>query len=101
MKQDLATSNAAAVIGAVVAYFICNMFIPAIEDVSFKSLSGNITYDLSNPNPELFNFRAINPTVEVYVGQCTEYNENGEFIRYDGVEYSSDYFFAPMMTENT
>ena len=80
MKTDLTTSIIAAVLGAVVAFFVCNMFIPTIDDVTVKTLGSSLTYTLANPSPEVFNYRAINPTVEVYVGQCTEYNENGECI---------------------
>ena len=31
-------------------------------------------------NPELFNYKALNPTVEVYVGDCDEVNQYGECI---------------------
>ena len=80
MKKDLITSIAAAILGVLVAFFVCNLFLPSLEDVSFKTLGSNPSYSLSDPNPEIFNFRAVNPTVEVYVGQCKEYNANGECI---------------------
>lgn len=85
MKTDLATSVVAAIIGIVAAYFICNMIIPPIADVKFPTLNSSTTYMFDDPDPELFNYRAINPTVEVYVGQCAEYNEYGECI--ENVEY--------------
>ena len=47
---------------------------------SFKTLENTVDSSLSEPNEEIFNFRAVNPTVEVYVGQCLEYNEKGECI---------------------
>ncbi|MBR2837130.1 hypothetical protein IKE79_02110 [Candidatus Saccharibacteria bacterium] len=84
MKLDLATAVAAAIIGVVVAYVACNLFLPAIEDFSFKVIDASSSYALSEPNEDIFNFRAVNPTVEVYVGQCTEYNEDGECIDYGG-----------------
>jgi hypothetical protein len=80
MKTDLTTSILAAVIGIVVAYFVCNMFIPGIDDVSIKTLGNNLNYSLTEPNPEIFNYRAVNPTVEVYVGQCKEYDQNGNCV---------------------
>ena len=85
MKTDLATSTIAAVIGVIAAYFICNMVLPPIADVSFKTLSSSTTYTLTDPDPEVFNYHAINPTVEVYVGQCAEYNQYGECI--ENIEY--------------
>lgn len=78
MKTDLATSVIAAIICIVAAYFVCNLFLPEISEVSFKILqSGNNNYELVEPNEEVFNYRAIDPAVEVYVGQCEEYDENG------------------------
>ena len=77
MKRDLTTTIIAAVIGVVAAYFITNMFLPEISNFSVKTLSGNTKYSLSEPNEDVFNYRAVNPTVEVYVGQCAEYNEEG------------------------
>lgn len=77
MKTDLATSIIAAIIGFAIAFFVTNIFIPEISPVSFKILSSSPNYSLTDPNPEIFNFRAINPTVEVYVGQCAEYDTDG------------------------
>lgn len=77
MKRDLATTIIAAVIGIFTAYFITNLFLPEISNVSVKTLSGNNKYTLSTPSDDVFNYRAVNPTVEVYVGQCTEYNADG------------------------
>ena len=88
MKTDLATSITAAVIGIIAAYFICNMVLPPVADITFKTLSSGTTYTLEQPDPEVFNYRAINPTVEVYVGQCAEYNEFGECI--ENIEYVED-----------
>ena len=81
MKNDLATSIIAAIIGILVAYFACSAILPEIEGVNYKTLSSSITYNLSEPDPEVFNFRAVNPTVEVYVGQCEEYNANNECVK--------------------
>lgn len=80
MKTDITTAIIAAIVGVIVAYFVTGFVVPAIEDVSFKVLAADPQYSLTEPNPEIFNYRAINPTVEVYVGQCLEYNENGECI---------------------
>ncbi len=77
MKQDLATSVFAAVIGALVAYFVCNMFLPALEDVTFSTIGETEVFNLAEPDTEVFNFRSVNPTVEVYVGNCIDLGENG------------------------
>ena len=80
MKTDLATSVIAAIFGVVAAYFVCGLFLPSIDDVTIKTINSTANYTLTQPNPEVFNFRAINPTVEVYVGQCAEYNEYGDCV---------------------
>lgn len=90
MKKDLATIVIAAVVGFVIAFFVTNLLVPGIENFSFKTLSTSVTSTVTEPSDEIFNFRAVNPTVEVYVGNCTEYNANGECVK----NYNDD-------TENT
>ena len=80
MKTDLATSIIAAIAGIVVAYFATNIVLPPLQDTSFKTLSAPIDAKLVDPDTEIFNFRAINPTVEVFVGECTEYDNSGKCI---------------------
>lgn len=77
MKKDLVTLSLTAIVCAVIGYFISGMFLPSLEDVNIKTLEATGDYSLSEPNVEVFNYKAINPTVEVYVGDCTEYDENG------------------------
>ena len=77
MKKDLATSVGLTIIGILIGYFVCNMFITPIESVTFKDIKTSLDLNLVDPNPEVFNYRAINPTVEVYVGDCTEVDAEG------------------------
>lgn len=77
MKTDLATSIGLTIVGAVIAYFVCNMFIGPIEGVTIKTIQSKLDTSLDDPDPEVFNYRAINPTVEVYVGDCTEVDSDG------------------------
>lgn len=80
MKNDLATTVIVAIVGVVAAYFICDMLVPPIESVKFKTIDGSVSPDVGAPNSEIFNYKALNPTVEVYVGTCTSFNQNGECI---------------------
>lgn len=80
MKADLTTSILAAIFGFVIAFVVCNFLVPGISDFSFKTLGTSIDASLAEPDANVFNYRAINPTVEVYVGDCAEYNEQGECI---------------------
>lgn len=73
MKTDLITSILAAVVGTVAAFFICNLIVPKIEDFTYKTLDSNLQYTLKDPNVEVFNYRAVNPTVEIVINRdgCT------------------------------
>ena len=72
MKTDLFTSIVAAIAGVLIAFFVTNLFIGPIEEVTYKTVDATVTAEVVDPNPEVFNYRALNPTVEVYVGECTE-----------------------------
>lgn len=81
MKTDLFTAVVAAVAGVVVAYIVCNIFLPELENVTFSVLGADTNYSsLTQPDADVFNYRAVNPTVEVFVGDCEEYDANGECI---------------------
>lgn len=81
MKNDLLTAIISAILGFVIAYLVCDMVIlQPIESVTIKKLETSTTAELESPDVEVFNYRALNPTVEVYVGDCSEYNEYGECV---------------------
>lgn len=80
MKKDLFVVVIAAIAGFLIAYFVTNMLYPTIESFSFKTLDTVVTSSVTEPSDDIFNFRSINPTVEVYVGQCAQYNANGDCI---------------------
>lgn len=90
MKSDLITSIGVAILGTVISYFVCNMFIGEIEPKSIKTIDGSVSASLATPDPEVFNYRALNPTVETYVGECTQVSENGECLDEDSPTYTSD-----------
>lgn len=80
MKQsDIFTIIAVALVGIVVSSVLLNMILgnPDEKAVSFKTVEV-IESTLDNPDPEVFNPDAINPTVEVYVGECVDQDRNGE-----------------------
>lgn len=80
MKQsDIITVVIIAVVGTLAAYFGVNMFLgnPADASFQFKTI-GVVSKDLAEPDPEVFNRDAINPTIEVYVGECEDLDQNGE-----------------------
>lgn len=81
MKTDLATSIGMALFGAILAFVICNLLFGEIEDVKFKTISGKVETSLSEPDENVFNYRALNPTVEVYVGDCDEFDIYGNCLK--------------------
>lgn len=80
MKQsDIFSLIMIASIGTLVAFFVCQSIMgdPDEASVKFTQLVKPISKGLSAPDPEVFNSTAINPTVEVYVGDCEDINQNG------------------------
>lgn len=77
MKQsDIISVVMVAVIGSIVAFVMVNMFLGEPQDVSYKTVTA-VNDQLAEPDPEIFNYDAINPTVEVYVGTCTDTDGDG------------------------
>ena len=78
MKTDLVTSIGLAIVGVLISYFVCNLLIGPIEPVSFSTVDEDIGAELAEPDVNVFNYKALNPTVEVYVGNCENQNVDGE-----------------------
>ena len=79
MKQsDIFSIIIIATVGTLVAYFAVNSFLgdPNMKSENITTIDA-ITADVLEPDPELFNAAAINPTVEVYVGECEDIDRNG------------------------
>ena len=77
-KSDIITVILIASIGTIIAAFMTNMILgnPDERSVSFNTIA-EIEPSLDEPDPEMFNVTAINPTVEVYVGDCQDIDQNG------------------------
>ena len=75
-KSDIITVILIASIGVIISIFMTNALLgnPDERSVSFKSM---IEIDADLSDPEMFNIAAINPTVEVYVGECEDVDQNG------------------------
>lgn len=80
MKQsDIFTLILIAGIGTLAAFFACNAILgdPDEAKVEYKTVSEVLTSDLTIPRSDVFNELAINPTIEVYVGNCEDIDQNG------------------------
>lgn len=83
MKKDLFTTIIIAIIGIAGAFAITNYLLPAMQNVSYKTVESSVHNGLADPDVEVFNYKAVNPTVEVYVGECSEYDDTGVCIEQD------------------
>lgn len=80
MKQsDIFSMILVAGIGTLAAFLICNQLMgdPSTAKTQFKTINRVITSELAEPDAEIYNSLAINPTVEVYVGDCVDIDQNG------------------------
>ena len=77
--SDYVTVGLVAIIMTAIAYFLVNSLLgdPSEKSVRFEYLAG-FESQLVDPDPELFNAAAINPTVEVYIGSCEDSNQDGK-----------------------
>lgn len=77
-KSDIFSIILVASVGMFAAFLVGNAIFgdPNMEKTSFKIVEP-ISSEIIQPDPELFNREAINPTVEVEVGVCEDSNGNG------------------------
>lgn len=79
MKQsDIITIGIVAAIGTLVAAMSLNAILgdPDLKSEKIKTIKA-VNSELKQPDPEIFNEDAINPTIEVYVGNCEDVDRNG------------------------
>lgn len=77
-RSDIFTITIVVSVGMLMAFLISNAILgdPDMEKVSFNVVEP-VSDTVDDPDPELFNSKAINPTVEVEVGVCEDTNGNG------------------------
>ena len=78
-KKDIFMVVGVAILGVMASAVIVNM---VLGDVNEKSETFNsievVKAAVGTPDSEVFNPDAINPTVDVYVGNCIDKNGNGQ-----------------------
>lgn len=79
MKQsDIFTIVIIALVGTLAAFFGVSSFLGDPDKASAEIVTvQDVSASLTEPDSELFNSYAINPTVEVYVGNCEDVDHNG------------------------
>lgn len=85
-RSDIFTIILIVSIGVIAAFLACSAILgdPDEKSVTFKKIDV-ISADLSEPDPEVFNTSAINPTVEVYVGRCKDVDRDGKLSKAERV----------------
>lgn len=80
MKQsDIFSLILVASVGTMVAFFACRAIMgdPNSAQTTFTTINKVVSPSLAQPDPEVFNSTAINPTIEVFVGDCEDIDQNG------------------------
>ena len=78
-RKDIISIVAVAILGVVAVIVAVNSILGDIDDKSatFRSIEV-VNSSVGAPDPEVFNPDAINPTVDVFVGNCVDKNGNGQ-----------------------
>jgi hypothetical protein len=76
-KSDIAMIILIASISVLVAYFVAKAIIGDVQNESVQVKTADpITIEIAEPDPTVFNSNAINPTVEVIIGDSR--NQGGQ-----------------------
>lgn len=99
---DYISVGSIAVLGTVIAYFLMNGILgdPKDKVVKFEYMT-SATSELVAPDSEIFNSGAINPTVEVYIGTCRDWNGDGQISKEELQRCGEDQEFSTGETTNT
>lgn len=76
-KSDIVTASFVAVIGTIIAFFVVCAIVgdPDDQKITFKDIEV-VQKTVEDPDPNTFNSQALNPTVEVYVGDTSKQQED-------------------------
>lgn len=106
MKQsDIFTIVIIALVGTLAAFFGVSSFLGDPDKASAEIVTvQDVSASLTEPDSELFNSYAINPTVEVYVGNCEDVDHNGilsqaELIQCNGTSEDTNDEEQPVVVE--
>ena len=106
MKQsDIFTIVIIALVGTLAAFFGVSSFLGDPDKATAEIVTvQDVSASLTEPDSELFNSYAINPTVEVYVGNCEDVDHNGilsqaELIQCNGTSEDTNDEEQPVVVE--
>lgn len=68
-KSDIISAAFIAILGFVVSFFVVQAIVgdPDKATITFKTID-TVSNEVADPSPDTFNSQALNPTVEVFVG---------------------------------
>ena len=77
-RSDIFTIILVSGIGIIISVFVVNLMLGNVDEKSMTIKNVDvISSDVPMPEPDVFNADAINPTVEVFVGDCLDSDGNG------------------------
>ena len=83
MQKDVLLAGVTAIIGVAVAYFVFSGLMGEPKPYTVKTVDSVVNTSVSDPDPEIFNYRALNPTVDVYI-DCASYDADGSCLEGTG-----------------
>ncbi len=101
MKQsDIITIILITMIGMVVSGYVANLILPNPDEASEEwNTVSVVEASVGTPDPEVFNPDAINPTIEVYVGNCEDKDQDGTLSQEEQI--ACGWVSSTKKTENT
>lgn len=77
-SSDWISMAAVAILGAALSIWLSNLFLmnPDKASITFSTIT-EIESEVEEPDVDIFNINAINPTVEVYIGSCVDQDGDG------------------------
>ena len=77
-KADIATIILVASLSTLITYWVVDAMLPKPDEMTETIETMDIiSVEVAEPDGEVFNPSAINPTVEVFVGRCEDVDQNG------------------------
>lgn len=77
-RSDITLIIVCSIIGLFISYYAVNTIAGPASELTAKIKRPNtIKSSLAEIDPEVFNYGAVNPTIEVYIGSCVDSNQNG------------------------
>lgn len=83
MQKDVLLAGITAIAGVAISYLVFKGIMGEPKPYTVPTVDSVVNASVSEPDPEVFNYRALNPTVEVYI-DCASYDADGSCLEGTG-----------------